>query len=114
MENSPDTLKSALVGAVALLLLAILKPLELWDFLLWAITGTFLSVFFLVPIDRALITGELRVREVTGFVIGAAIFVWMFLFVYENVLEGVVFVLEWLVTYNLITLFFALLKMLLP
>ena len=114
-ENiKPDTLRSALVGAIALLLLALIKPLELWDFLLWAITGTFLSTFFLVPIDRAIITGELRVREVTCFVAGAAIFVWMFLFVYESVLEGVVFVLEWLVIYNLVSLFFALLEALLP
>jgi len=112
-EDLSTELRSAFVGAIAFVLLAIIKPETIINFLLWAITGIFLSMFFLVPIDRAIVTGKLKIREITCFVIGFFIFLYMFLFVYENLTEGVIFLLEWIVIYNLISIFISLIGKLL-
>ena len=102
-EEENQLLRGILVGAVALLLLSIVRPDIFYEFLMWAVSGSVLSAFFLVPVDRMIITGKLQVKDAVGFAVGAGIFVYLFLFVYETTMDGVVFLLEWLVAYNLIS-----------
>jgi len=114
VDIDDKTLKRMVIGSVALFFLSILSPIDLLDFLLWAVTGTMISVFVLVPVNRYIITRKFQVVETTGFVIGIVVLAYLYLYVYKSITEMLIFVMEWLVTYNLISVFFDFLEDVLP
>jgi len=100
------TVKRLLIGAISLLFLSILSASQMWDFLLWAVTGTLVSVFVFAPVNNYLVTREFKIAETTGFILGVGVLIYLYMFVYTSIDEMLIFIFEWLVAYNLIAIMF--------
>jgi len=96
-------IRKFLVGAVCLLLLALLDPLDFYPWLIDTLFGIAISAMFLTPLVNY-ITGERRHYLPVTLGIGFVLFVFYF-FVFNNadLRATVIFVLQWMVTVLLIS-----------
>ena len=97
--------KRALVGSVSLFILAVIASSgEFFGFLVWAIVGGIVSAFFLMPIEKIILTNEIRKIEYTEFAVGTILLIFVYFYLFEDVVDLVVYILEWMVSYNLVAL----------
>jgi len=99
-------LKRASIGSVAFLLLALLdSPDDFFEFLINNICGIIVTMSVFIPLDRLIINREMKTLEITSFLLGILAFEIMYVFVIKDLRETIVYILGWIVTYDLISIF---------
>jgi len=99
-------LKRATVGSIAFLLLALLEsPDEFFEFIITNICGIIVTMAVFIPLDRMIIQKQLKKFEITTFFIGVLAFEAMYIFVIKDLMEMIIYILGWIVMYDLISIF---------
>jgi len=100
--------RKLLIGAVALLIIAIFNPLGFYDWLIDTLFGISISALFLSPL-ASLLTGERR--RVIPFTLGIGFvlfLIYMHYYLNDDLIATIVFVCEWLAVFSFISVVFQL------
>jgi len=100
--------RKLLIGAVSLLVIAILNPLGFYDWLTDTLFGISISALFLSPL-ASLLTGERRRVLPVTIGIGFVLFLmYMHYYLNDDLIATIVFVCEWMATFAFISVVFQL------
>ena len=100
--------RKLLIGSVALLIVAILNPLNFYDWLIDTLFGIAISAMFLSPI-ASLIIGERRVTTPIFIGIGLILFlIYTYHYLDGDFVAAFIFLCEWLAVFAFISVIFQL------
>jgi cbb3-type cytochrome oxidase subunit 1 len=104
MDEESTIYTRLLIGASSFALLALIaEPEEFFDFLGLSIFGIFLSMTVLIPLERSIEYRRLMIREVVCFVAGVILFILLYVFVVQDIVEMVIYILEWFIIYTFVS-----------